>query len=189
MTKAKRRSSLPLGCLGTLAVSIMVCVIGWETLQYSWYQSLLPAGIEAPLVEYKRFRNYGFGPGGDEAGLIVYRMSERSARLLERDGIDHLLRAAEAEPGRSRRTYWEWRATPVVLDRRWTSHGEHSCGREPSIGSVVDYADFRCGLRPSVVDRIDRIVFASGAYYASGRGSSMIIVAPRERLVVLAYNG
>ena len=183
------------GCLVGLVMAIALPVIGWQALQYVWYQGSLPFGISAPGIEYRLTDTSGLGPGANEVGLVVYRMDEASARKTESGGLaylqaeaapPHAVRMSERE-ARNRRTYWGWRQTPMAP--RWTGHGEHLCGRETGIGAFLDQGDFRCRLDMKIVRRIDGILNSEGAYYAEGRGGSVIIVAPRQQLVILAFSG
>jgi len=136
------------------------------------------------------------GPGGNETGIIVYRMNRGSADRIRAGGIAWLEDEAtgsheplrrSAMDRRLRRTYSNWQTTPMA--DIWTGHGEHSCGREPGLGVYVDYADFRCRVDPDVIARANRVLRTPGAFVARARGGRIVIVAPAERLVIVAYNG
>lgn len=172
------------GCLWALISVVVLSIIGWQVVAYSWYQGLLPHGLSAPIITYRINRADGFGPGGNEAGLIVYRMSEATARLVERQGLTYLESTGRRE---DHGQYFQWRETPLVP--LWSGHGEHTCDRTPGIGAFVDYGDLRCHLSKPEVEAINRILSTHGSYVAQGTGSSVIIVAPRQRKIVIAYNG
>lgn len=179
-----------------LVLLVMVPSVAWQALDYSWYQGALPLGVTAPLVQYKTTKTYGLGPGGNGAGIVVYRMDSQTAARLKDRGIAYLNEAAsedgpltrEQRRKRDRRTYTEWRATPVPLQEVGNSHGDHTCGREPGLGSYLDTFDFRCRVSSQVIRDANRLLSAPGSYYAYRHGrSARVIVAPDERKVIYAY--
>ncbi|WP_293827705.1 hypothetical protein [uncultured Brevundimonas sp.] len=183
------------GCLALLALLVCAPLVGWQTYQYVWYQSVLPHGVEARWIEYRKQAAWGFGPGADEVGLIIYRLEKASLSKIEDGGLAYLSDASESQvlvnasqrKANERRTYWDWKRTPIVP--LWSEHGEHNCGREPGIGAFLDRNDFRCKLDPKTVSRVNAIISSDNAFYAHGRGGSVVIVAPAEKRVILAYSG
>ncbi len=165
-------------------------------LEYRWRQNLLPLGVQAPVITYAREVVWGWGPGGNETGLIVYRMDRASAERVQAGGIAWLENEATrsvaplrrpAMDRRMRRTYSDWRMTPLA--ELWAGHGEHNCGQEPGLGVYLDYADFRCRVDPEEIARANRLLLTPGSFVARARGGRVVIVAPAERLVIVAYNG
>ncbi|MDQ8029620.1 MAG: hypothetical protein REJ23_12915 [Brevundimonas sp.] len=181
-------------------IALLVCGLATFAavglLEYRWRQSLLPLGVRAPVITYAKETTWGWGPGGNETGVIVYRMDRTSAERVRAGGIAWLEGEASRPTGplqrpaadrRLRRTYSDWRTTP--LEALWSGHGEHSCGREPGLGAYVDYDDFRCRVDPEVIARANRVLQTPGAFVARGQAGRIVIVAPAERLVIIAYNG
>ena len=181
--KQGQRRDRRVGCLLVLVTVLAVPWFCWELYSYRYYQGWLPQGVDAPIVQYKKVATPGFGPGGQDTGLLVMHMTDQSANLLEREGLVFLQNSRSSRAN----DYYGWAGTPVVP--MWSGHGEHSCGREPGIAAYVDYGDFRCHLKASVVAEINRIISSPGAYYARGSGSRVIIVAPQHRKVIIAFNG
>jgi hypothetical protein len=176
------------------ALLLLALLAGIVALGVRWFRSAedklwrdrLPGGLESASIEYRKTADYGGGPGGNSAGIVIYRLSQESAERFLKDGIG---RGRDDRHPR-RWTYRNWRPTPVLFDERWTRHGDNGCsGREPGIGAYIDYGRFRCTVDPSVIARANQIAMRPGAYYAYGSASSVIIVAPTEGLVVLAFNG
>lgn len=174
--------------VGILIASAALGVGLLRSAEDRWWRTRLPPELGPVSTEYRKTVNYGFGPGGNSAGIVVYRLSAASADSLLDHGLEQLKNAPVPSASRSWR-YWDWRPTPVALTKRWTQHGEHSCGKEPGIGAYIDYAALRCDVDPAVITRVNSILSRPRAYYAYGSASSVILVAPRERLVVLAFNG
>lgn len=183
------------GCLALLALFGCAPFVGWQAYQYVWSQSLLPHGVETRWIDYRKQAAWGFGPGADQVGLIIYRLDNASLSKIENGGLGYLSDASESpalvnisqRKARERRTYWDWKRTPIVP--LWSGHGEHSCGREPGIGAFLDRSDFRCKLDPKTVSRVNAILRSDNAFYAHGRGGSVVLVAPAEKRVILAYSG
>lgn len=174
--------------LGVLIGTVMLATWWYRSVEDRLWRDRLPSELGRVSTEYRKTADYGFGPGGNSAGIIVFRLEAHSADRLLANGIGPLEQAG-VRPGSRSWRFWNWRPTPVVFDGRWTRKGDHVCGGEPGIGAYVDYAAFRCDLDPAVIARVNGILSRPGAYYAYGSASSVILVAPRERLVVLAFNG
>lgn len=176
------------------ALMLSVLLAGTVALGVSWLRSAedklwldrLPAGLGSASIEYRKTADFGGGPGGNSTGIVVYRLPQESAERFLRDVI------GQGRDDRRPRgwAYWNWRPTPVSFDERWTRLSDNGCsGREPGIGAYVDYGQFRCTVDPSVIARANQIAMRPGAYYAYGSANSVIIVAPTEGLVILAFNG
>jgi hypothetical protein len=173
--------SVRAGCLAVFAVLLATLVVGCKVYQHGWYQSLLPPGVDAAVIEYRKAKVDGLGPGGNEAGLLVYRMSPGTAQALKAGGVSYL----DARAGEGR--WYGWRSTPVVMDARWTRRGEHNCGREPGIGGYL--GDFRCQVDRKVIEEVNLMITAPGSYYAYSPGGRVMILAPAQRKVIVAYIG
>lgn len=185
------------GCLIAVALVVLAPVIAWQAFIYSWYQGVLPLGVDAPLVTYRKTESYGVGPGGDAAGILVYRMTEATAARIAQGGVAYL-NASAAENGRlltiderqrrSRRVYSDWRPTPVDMERFGDGHGEDRCGGRPGIRAYLGGFSFRCRVRRSILDKTDRLLSMPGAFYGSrNHEDAIVIVSPKTREVVFAY--
>lgn len=184
------------GCLLALVLLILVPSVAWQVFAYRWRQGALPLGVTAPIVQYTVAKTYGFGPGGGAAGIVIYRMDNQTAARLKDRGIAHLSEAARERGPLTkrqrekvdRRTYADWRPTPVPLQEIGNSHGDHAFGREPGLGSYLDRFDFRCRVSPKVISKANRLLAEPGSYYAYRHGrSALVILAPDEREVIFAY--
>lgn len=184
-SRTRRRLAVVLGVL----IATVMLGIGWyRSAEDRLWRHRLPVELGPVSTEYRKTADYGFGPGGNSAGIIVFRLTAQAADGLLENGIGPLEQAGRRSGSRSWR-FWNWRPTPVVFDERWTRRGDHLCGDEPGIGAYIDYAAFRCDVDPTVIAHVNMILSRPGAYYAYGSASSVILVAPREGLVILAFNG
>lgn len=185
------------GCLIAVVAVVVAPVVAWQAFIYFGYQGVLPLGVNAPFVTYRKTETYGFGPGGDAAGILVYRMTDATAARVAQGGVAYL-NASAAEDGRpltiderrrrSRRVYSDWRPTPVDLERFGSGHGEDRCGGRPGIRAYLGNFSFRCKVRRSILDKTDRLLSTPGAFYGSrNREDAIVIVSPKTREVVFAY--
>jgi hypothetical protein len=103
-------------------------------------------------------------------------------------GLPYLIAHSLAEGRDDRRSYYGWRRTPVVRDNHWSAPE----AGEPEAVSLTAYLNrygFEIPVDGDVAAEADRLMRTPGAYYAYGRGGSMVIVAPRVKRVVMAYAG
>ncbi|QFT78130.1 hypothetical protein [Erythrobacter sp. THAF29] len=183
------------GCLTVLASLFVALWIGWEMLRYQNEQARIPANLTVEHKVYGEEKSFGFGgPGDAETGLAVYRLSKRdfdrltsnSSSLIDDESIRETM---GRRPGRH--DYAAWHPTPFdpefvgsPWDRSKYPVGSFDIGeflwRDGAFGIEVD---------PIVARKVNRILNEPGAYYAEGRGSVLIIVAPEEAVVVFAYAG
>ena len=174
-----------------LAAALAVIVLGFAGCQavgYLWRQGHVPHGVRAPMIVYATEKTFGLGPGGNETGVIIYRMTEKSARRVARGGAPYLI-AHSLPTGRDdRASYDGWAPTPAVRDDHW-SEPETGEPAAVSLEAYLDHYGFRIPVDEDVAAEVDRLMRSPGAYYAYGGGGSLVIVAPRARRVVLAYAG
>jgi hypothetical protein len=175
-----------------LAVMLAVMVPGWQALQYWWRLGLAPAGLDIWLVLYSQEETWGFGPGGNETGVIVYKLPEAAATRVAAGGAPYLTTLSNASESAGRGRYQNWRATPISGDEQWLygdTGARRRAGYRASIDDFLDRYGFRIEIDAAAKALIDEALSSSGSYYAYGAGGSLVIVAPRVRRVILAYAG
>lgn len=162
---------------------------GWQLLVRNHHLSLIPRGLDVGQIIYVAERSWGFGPGGNETGIIVYKMPDKVATALEKDGVAHL-KGLSPVPG-GRWAFEEWQETPVVFDRRWPP--VHNEGLRkwpvPGIASFI----FRYGFSIEIDEDIEKFVndalMNKGSYYGYNGVGGLIILIPAGRRIVFAYAG
>ena len=77
----------PRGCLTALAGVAALLVGGQQTMMYLWRMGAVPNGLNAPVVLYAKEKSWGFGPGGNESGVVIYRLTDGSARKVAKGGV------------------------------------------------------------------------------------------------------
>jgi hypothetical protein len=72
-----------------------------------------------------------------------------------------------------------WRQNPLSADKHIPL----------SIRNFLEIYGFAIPLDPAMEKFANRVIWSKGAYYAYGRGGSLIVVAPREKVIIFAYAG
>lgn len=157
-------------------MAVVVCLWwAWELYQRSWYTDILPAqvGVDGVLVMH-------MDAGLMEAcGAVVFRLDEQTSQALMQQGKAYLRRATrprsvERHP---RLTFPVWQPTPyemtgegMGLEDRWM-------------------VGLSCAAMPEALSRdIDEALSTPGAYFAH-TPEGLVLVAPRQQLVVFANVG
>ena len=178
----RRYYFLLLACPLVLATSIA----GYKVYERSFHLSFVPDALGVSSITYTKEESWSFGPGGNEAGITLYRLPDSTAEQIEKLGIGYFLNLPPNYNQQSRRwrgLYKSWSATPIREDRRWRrSEGELQ---------VYDYVcryGFCISIDRDVLTQVTGIINSEGSYYAYGRVGA-IVVSPSNRLVVYLYNG
>jgi hypothetical protein len=150
--------------------------LGWQEVLRRHHLALLPSalGVTERLVAFEVA--YGWGPGGQESGLIVYRMPEALATLLVEGG----------DPPADR---LDWQATPFVAE------GRSDGALDPCEGdacAAIERFLWRYGhgvdLPRDVAEMVDRALIMPGNRVGVTR-SGLVLLIPGEKRVVYAYAG
>jgi hypothetical protein len=143
-----------------------------------------------PNLTYGRFLRPlpnigGFGPGGNETGVIVYSLPSAVAEQIADKGLQYF-----SSPGRQA---FGWLATPIETGNlSWseTKRLEGSSGSQAK--RLEDFLNrYGFGIEiPSWISRLaNQAIVSPGNFFSYGPGGGVIIVIPAERKVVLAYAG
>jgi len=178
---------------GRVTLSIVLVTVGGSYFAFKSYErafqlSVVPDALAVTTVEYSEEEAWGFGPGGNEAGIRVYSLPEAVAKAISSQGLGFLNTMPANANQRERRWrgyYTDWKETPVSPQRIW----------EPQEAKgTLDVMDYICAygfcidVAQEYVDEANELVNAPGSYYAFGR-IGMILVAPARKRVYYLYNG
>lgn len=167
---------------------------GCQLITWRHHLSFIPDTMGVWRVLYVSEDSWGFGPGGNETGIIVYEMPASVAESLQTEGrsyLQELTREAQRQEGYSwHGQYSQWLSTPVVLDSHWPD-AESEIRRSSTSVGIREYL-FRYGfyvdLDKKVEQMVNKALFSPGGYYAYGR-IGIIILIPETRRIVYAYAG
>lgn len=145
--------------------------------------SHVPNALQVREVVYAEEESWGFGPGGNEVGIVVFRVPSHVARQIEQDGIAffNTMPSNADQNGRGwRGSFDEFRRTPVAAD--------HDRGRAwPVACAASGDSSFCVDVEPKVLALANEAVNAPGSFYAYGR-IGMLVVSPQQRRVYFLYN-
>lgn len=162
--------------------------IAYKSYERDFKLGVVPDALNVSSISYSEEESWGFGPGGNEAGIRTYPIPEAISKKIAENGISYF----EAMPPnrKKRKGYWQgvysnWQETPIKTDKYWKPRkGTNSL-------NIYDYIcryGFCIDIKPSVVAEANAIVNSPGSYYAYGR-NGLIIVNPERNLVLFIYNG
>lgn len=176
-------------------VLCMCCVWLWKIFEYRFYLSQLPKELGVWHITHLTTATYGFGPGGESRGFVLFALPQSTADEILELGTGWFEQLAPFDRSFDR---LEWATTPFSpeevhwttqkgcdLSDWWTEAGAgHVC---PGIAAFVRGFGFLYDLDPDVTAFVDQSVFSEGAYVLEGR-SRLILVDPKRRYVVYAYH-
>jgi len=124
-------------------------------------------------VLYAKTKSLGFGPGGNESGVVLYELPSHVS------GANPSILAPELR----------WETTPLQGHREWFE-GEGASRTEagPLLYNYLNQYGFGILVKPEVVSEIDRAVSAPGSWYAYTR-NGVILLMPLANRVAYVYAG
>lgn len=180
-----------LTAISALGLSVWFAV---KTYVHHYHLSLVPSCLRVSRELYIKDSLWGIGPGGNETGVLVFELPDKSAVWVKTGGIS-VLRQACSDSAMSRKTggrFSEWKATPMVAERQWLERDSRSSGASasgaPRIANFLDQYGFGISVDEEIQEMSDNALSEPGNYYHSGR-TSILIVIPDKRRVVYAYAG
>jgi hypothetical protein len=176
------------GCLGIALFAVL-----FFSATYSvWHVVVLdprmrvPAYLQVSKVLYVKEESWGFGPGGNETGLLIYELPSDVAATIASNGLsfftdnDNALRARQQHVSN-----YDWYPTPVVPNFGWKGDGVTPA----SINSFLNRYGFGLDFDQNFIAMADQAKNTSGNFYSYGSGGRLLVVSPALRKVILAYSG
>ncbi len=160
---------------------IFVPYFAFARISYREAVTKVPQPLEVLSIEYREEKIWGFGPGGNETGFIVFRLTHSSAAWARAQGPD----LSSKLPGGNER----WLSTPVSP----TGIGRAFYMREgsweiqdtrPTIEAIVENG-FAIDVERSHADDANLAIQNPGSLYSAGRGGFTIIDPQRGKAYFL----
>lgn len=176
-----------------------LCIVGTLLiiqLINSFYLARVPEKLGVTTILSKEQDSAGFGPGGNESGVISYRLPSKIARDIRAYGLayfedidtknkvlsvnkydSHFYRAYYALHQLSARVHYSyWKETPA--------------NSEFKLSRFLDKYGFGVKINPKIETQINNAMNSPGSYIASGsRGGGFLLVAPEVKRVFFIYAG
>ena len=162
--------------------------VAFKSYERSFMLSVVPDALRVTAISYSQEESWGFGPGGNEAGIRVYPLPSQIADEISQRGIEFFNNLPPNQNQQSREwrgRYEKWYQTPISANDRWKQNDK------PGSLDVYDYIcayGFCINIDDTVVKQATEIINSKGSYYAHGR-IGLIVVSPSMKLVLYMYNG
>lgn len=188
-TKLSARAGLALLAVAALVWGSHAWVLRVHRLAH------VPRGLEVTRILYVREQAWGFGPGGNEVGVIVYQLPPPVAAKVREGGVAFLegLRGQQPlAPGAWRGHYEGWAETPMGAGQRWTPRdcapaADPGCD-VPRLRHYLGPWGDAMGVDPDVERAVDDAVTRPGSYHGRARIGTLLIVPDQGRVYYL-YEG
>ena len=170
-----------------ITILIASPIVAFKIYERGFKLSVVPDALQVSSISYSEEESWGFGPGGNEAGIRVYPLSEKIANQIAKRGIEFFNNLPPNKNQKNRRwrgKYESWNETPVKEDRYW----KQKEGGDLDIYDYICRYGFCISIDEKVVGQATDIVNSEGNYYAYGR-IGLIVVSPSKKLVIYMYNG
>lgn len=170
-----------------VAALFLAPVVIWKSYERQLILEAVPQALGVRTVSYRLEESWGFGPGGNEAGIRFYPLSEDIARAVGKGGVkylDQLPPNSDQESRDWRGQYGRWNETPI--------RGDHwQINTNTGLLNVIDYIctyGFCIDIPQERLKQANEIVSKPGNFYAYSR-NGIIVVSPDQRLILYFYNG
>ncbi|SFV01744.1 hypothetical protein SAMN05216350_11360 [Polaromonas sp. YR568] len=170
-----------------IGVLVFASVAAYKSYERRFYLNHVPDALGVSSITYELQESWGFGPGGNEAGILVYPLSGELSRQVEQGGVQFLQNMPRNQNQETRGwqgNYETWLETPVA-NPQWKLNAK--TGRLDVMDYICVYG-FCIDVAPDVVKDANEIVNSAGSYYAQGR-IGIIVVSPKKKKILYFYNG
>ena len=150
---------------------------------------MVPAGLSVSQVMFAREETWGFGPGGNETGVIIFKLPVDIAGKIERNGIAFLHQYVPTlivvRHGDERPVTLRWKATPVLVE---------GSGNDTNLTQTYDIEKYlnRFGFGLILNDEVTREIndaLSSQGNFVDDNGRRLMVIMPKTGRVVIAYRG
>ena len=170
-----------------MLLAIPAGIFGFKYIEAKHHLGLVPLRLRVEKVLYFEEQSWGFGPGGNETGVIEYELPEDIAAQIDKIGIRFFAMSTPqtADAFDPSGQYQTWQQTPILLN---ASGLGAEATQNHEISNFLAINGFGIFIDPKLEKRINSSISQPGSFAAFGRGG-VLIVNPKTRRVVYAYNG
>lgn len=175
------------GFLILLAALVLALIATWKFYEQKLMLEVVPAVLDVRSVTYRNEESWGFGPGGNEAGIRFYPLSEDVSRKVRVDGVKFLSQQPpniEENSQAQRVQYKNWGETPI-RGKHWETNPENG------LLNVIEYIcvyGFCIDIPSDHLKQVNEIISRPGSFYTYSH-NGIIVVCPERKLVLYFYNG
>ena len=150
---------------------ISICVLYYKYVEREHRLGLVPASLHISSILYANEESWGWGPGANETGIIVYELPDDIAKQIQKDGV-----------------YDNWNKTPIISSDWIYDSEKESNTSQPTIGNYLGIYWNNISIDPVIQNEINNAISKSGSYFVYTR-HGILIVMPDIQKVVYAYRG
>ena len=176
-------------------VLAFIAVAGWYQFNDRSRQlRFVPPAMGVSTILYAQEESWGFGPGGNETGIIVYDMPENTRERIQNEGKDWLNSLPGNGGKRLRGFYRNWHSTPFdpnidgAFDIWAMKKRAESCDHGGGIAGYMFRFSTCIRFDQHYESMANEALLTSGNFYAFGR-IGMLLLIPSQDLVIFAYSG
>lgn len=159
--------------LGWLLACLLVAITLWSAHRYMekrYWLSRLPSQLGIGKVIYAESDSWGFGPGGNESGVVLYELPSHVF------SVNPSVLAPELH----------WESTPLLGHREWfKGEGESPTEARPLLNSYLNQYGFGIPVKREIMSEIDRAISEPGSWYAYTRNAVILLMPLNNRLAYI----
>lgn len=169
----------------------IIILLGWASFALfsaHFYRNQMPEHVGIGRVVYNNVKTFGFGPGGNETGLIIFTMSDRAAKALETDP-ERFLASASVPRAERCGSFGEWAITPYTPERDSGAAVVPARLDGPAtIEEILNRYGFGIRLPPAHSHMLNEALAKRGSYLAESK-CGRVFLMPAERRAALIIVG
>ena len=160
-----------------------------------WAKDLLPPGLNVAQIRHVNVSDWRFaiGPGGNEAGFLVYDMAPEFSAKLDSNALEYLSSALPVGPHGRR---LDWTSTPLQAGDKGFTCGRYVVqegSRQQACEDVLQFAQKYWTLpensqTPEFGAQANQALFQEGSFFAFTR-IGLVILSPRDLRIFYAFRG
>lgn len=163
-----------------LGAVITLPYLVFKQKEETFYLEHIPQEMGVSKILYKKTESWGFGPGGNETGVVVFELPENSAQTIESGGTDFFNVISKDDTPRNEyiRKCGDWQESPLSdAKTSWT------------LGRFLNQYGFGVTVDQAIENEINLAASTKGSYSAGCAGGAVIIVSPKIKKVFFLYAG
>lgn len=171
-----------------IALFLACPYIAFKIYERDFMLSFIPDALKVETLVYEKDKTWGFGPGGDEAGIRVYSLPDAIAQQISKRGLEFFAQMPVNHDQHKRNwrgQYNDWSKTPIETDSRMLLN------QKKLSFDIKDYLctyDFCNDIQATLLEETNKIVNSPGSFYAYGR-IGIIVVSPNTKQVLYFFSG
>lgn len=173
--KSRLLFSIVLLCIILIPYSLL------KNNEENFYLNHIPQEMAVSKILYQKTKSWGFGPGGNESGVVVFELPDNSAKTILSAGKDFFDVISKDDIPRNEyiRECGEWQESPLGKDTNSTWF----------LSSFLFKYGFGVAVDKSIENEINLAASNKGSFATGCPGSEVLIVAPKIKKVFYIYAG